>query len=53
MWRQSHHHENGFLLYVSGGALVSLVIYWLMPETKGRELTRSRPTRARAGDLTA
>lgn len=38
-WLQSHQHENWFLLYVSAGAVVSLVTYWLMPETKGRALT--------------
>nr|WP_232471127.1 MFS transporter [Caballeronia hypogeia] len=38
-WLQSQHRENWFLLYVSAGAVVSLVTYWIMPETKGRALT--------------
>ncbi len=31
-------YENGFFLYVSGCALVSLVTYALMPETRNRDL---------------
>lgn len=38
-WLQSHRHENWFLLYVSGAALVGLLTYLFMPETKGRALT--------------
>jgi MFS transporter, MHS family, alpha-ketoglutarate permease len=38
-WLQSHNRENWFLLYVSAGAVISLITYWLMPETKGRALT--------------
>jgi MHS family alpha-ketoglutarate permease-like MFS transporter len=39
IWAQSHHHENWFLIYVSAGALVSLLTFWRMPETSGRALT--------------
>lgn len=37
-WLQSHQRENWFLLYVSAGALVSLVTFCFMPETRGRAL---------------
>jgi MHS family alpha-ketoglutarate permease-like MFS transporter len=37
-WLQSTHHEGWFLGYVCLGALVSLIAYWRMPETRGAEL---------------
>jgi MHS family alpha-ketoglutarate permease-like MFS transporter len=37
-WLQSIHREGWFLGYVCFGAAVSLITYWLMPETSGIEL---------------
>ena len=38
LWLQSHHREHWFLGYVSCIALVSLLTFWFMPETRGQTL---------------
>jgi len=37
-WLQSRGHESWFLFYVSAAALVSLVAFLRMPETRGKPL---------------
>jgi MFS transporter, MHS family, alpha-ketoglutarate permease len=38
-WMNSHHHGNLVWLYVAAGALVGVVVYATMPETRGKEIT--------------
>lgn len=36
---QSKGHANWFLIYVAAGAFISLITFWRMPETNGKDIT--------------